>query len=315
MNKQLTVANKYTMRRELMQQAPRYVVFVTVVESGSITAAAEHLGIGKSMVSRHLTRLETDLGTRLLHRSTRRLAVTRAGEVFLAEAKRTIQHAEQALSAVQQSQQAPITGALRLSVAELAAKRLAPLLAQFIQRYPQVTLEIVVDDSRVDLAEQRFDIGVRYGWPKSGDMVLLPLTQETQCLIVSSSYPHPLHKVQRVGDLAQLHWITPNPEIVDFAKWPVTLGNGESGTLPITSRSVTNSANYILELVLAGVGATVYPLRNVIALIQEGALQQLLPELGLPQPGMYLNYPSKRTLPPAAKRFIEMAHAHFAQAK
>ena len=135
-------------------------IFSTIVHAGSISAAAIQLGCGKSVVSRQLARLESDLGARLIQRSTRRLALTEIGEIVLQEARQI----EQSLNSIGQltdQYQQQVRGLLRISCSMAGRRQMVPLIAEFTRLYPQVKIALQLEDHLVDLIAEQVDIAIR----------------------------------------------------------------------------------------------------------------------------------------------------------
>ena len=137
--------------------------FVRVMETGSFSAAAKHLNVSQSAVSKSIAQLEERLGVRLLMRSTHGLRPTEAGQTYYVRARRTIEEAEEAELAARDAG-ARLTGRLRVSAsATVAGLYLVPRLATLLAEHPKLTIEFVLDDRSVDLIEEGVDIGLRYG--------------------------------------------------------------------------------------------------------------------------------------------------------
>jgi len=136
-------------------------VFVQVVECGSFTAAAERLGLSRSVVSKYITRLEGRLGARLLNRTTRRLSLTETGHLFFQRSQRALLEIEEAEAEVSRLQEAP-RGKLRInSPMSFGILHIAPALPEFLARYPDLSVEMNLDDRQVNLVEEGFDLAIR----------------------------------------------------------------------------------------------------------------------------------------------------------
>lgn len=138
----------------------RLAIFATIIQSGSISAAALKLGCGKSVVSRQLAQLEKDLGARLIQRSTRQLALTEVGQMVLEEA-RQIERSLDKIAHLADSYQQQVRGLLRVSCSMAGRRVLVPLLADFTAQYPQVKVSLQLDDAMVDLIAQQIDVAIR----------------------------------------------------------------------------------------------------------------------------------------------------------
>ena len=146
-----------------MENVADIAVFVRVVERGSFTLAAEELGLSRAVVSKYLSRLEERLGARLLHRTTRRLALTEAGATLFEASRGAFERIEEAEAAVAHLQQAP-RGRLRVSAPmSFGILHLGPAIADFSREHPGITLDVSLDDRYVNLVAEGFDVAVRIG--------------------------------------------------------------------------------------------------------------------------------------------------------
>jgi DNA-binding transcriptional LysR family regulator len=141
----------------------RLVVFVAVVEAGSLTAAAKHLGLAKTMVSTHMQRLESEVGANLLVRTTRKLNLTQQGRTFYEASRQLLRSAEDALAEVA-SDAGPLRGTLRVSApVDYGARFVAPALAELACQHPELDVELLCCDHRVDLIADGIDVAIRLG--------------------------------------------------------------------------------------------------------------------------------------------------------
>lgn len=162
--------------------------FVLIADAGSMNAAATRLGISRSVVSERLAALETDLGAKLVTRSTRGLSLTPAGELFLDHARTVIGAMDAARDAVADAD-GTLTGRLRLATpAALAAEYLVPLFASFLQAHPRISVEISASDRTIDVARDGFDLAIRSSRAASPDMIVRQLTTGRRIVVCSPSY-------------------------------------------------------------------------------------------------------------------------------
>src|SRR5581483_8271241 len=163
-------------------------VFVRVLDRGSFSAAAKDLGLTPSAVSKLVSRLEDRLGARLLARSTRRLALTPEGEAFLARARRIVADIEEAEAEVMRVRGAP-RGRLHINAGTaFGLHQLAPALADFLARYPEIMLELTITDRLVDLIEEQADIAVRSGHIPQGPYMQRKLVELRRVICASPDY-------------------------------------------------------------------------------------------------------------------------------
>lgn len=165
----------------------RLAIFATIIQSGSISAAALKLGCGKSVVSRQLAQLEKDLGARLIQRSTRQLALTEVGQLVLEEA-RQIERSLDKIAHLTDSYQQQVRGLLRVSCSMAGRRVLVPLLADFTALYPQVKISLQLDDAMVDLIAQQVDVAIRTSALVDSTLVARKLSESPSVVCAAPTY-------------------------------------------------------------------------------------------------------------------------------
>lgn len=225
--------------------------WVVVVDTGSITAAAEQLEQTSSGISRALSRLESKLQTTLLHRTTRRLALTEEGRIFLTHARQILASVEQAEEQIAQRRETP-AGRLRVNAATpFMLHVIVPLVEEFSRRYPLVQLELNTDDIFIDLLEQQTDIAIRIGLLRDSTIRARMLGNSRLRLLASPAYLAQYGEPQSVAELAQHRLIGfSNSEVHN--RWPVWEKEGE--LLQIKPTIGASSGETIRQLALAGQG-------------------------------------------------------------
>lgn len=268
----------------------RLVVFVAVVETGSITAAAKRLGLAKTMVSAHMQKLEAEIGSNLLVRTTRRLHLTEAGTQFYEACQKILQDTEAAVAQAS-SNTRQLRGKLRVSVSiDYGASVIAPLAAQLSKQYPDLRIEIIASDHRVDMVAEGIDVSIRIGRLADSSHKAALIAPFDEWLVASPDFfagdlpgsPEQLDSYPFVG-LSVL----PNP-----LHWTFTRKDFASVTLRFHSSIMTNTTLAIQAAVLAGAGIAVLPDYSVKKDIAEGRLVRLLPEWSLPGGGIYAVFPA-----------------------
>ncbi|WP_343463975.1 LysR substrate-binding domain-containing protein [Pantoea sp.] len=225
--------------------------WVTVVDSGSITAAAEQLHQTSSGISRALSRLEQKLQTTLLHRTTRRLALTEEGFLFLDHARQILASVEQAEAQLAQRREMP-AGRLRINAATpFMLHVIVPLIAEFQQRYPLIELELNTDDIVIDLLEQHTDIAIRVGELRDSTMRARLLGSSPVRLLASPAYLAQKGAPHSVADLAN-HQRIGFSHIEAHNVWPVWQREGE--LMQVKPTITASSGETIRHLALAGQG-------------------------------------------------------------
>ncbi|MFB6326594.1 LysR substrate-binding domain-containing protein [Pantoea deleyi] len=225
--------------------------WVAVVDSGSITAAAAQLAQTSSGISRALSRLESKLQTTLLHRTTRRLALTEEGQVFLAHARQILASVEQAEEQIAQRREVP-SGRLRVNAATpFMLHVIVPLVEAFRVRYPLIQLELNTDDILIDLLEQQTDVAIRIGELRDSTLHARMLGSSAIRLMASPAYLAKAGTPQSVADLARHQTIGFSyPETLNV--WP--LWQSEGNFMRFRPTIAASSGETIRQLALAGQG-------------------------------------------------------------
>lgn len=226
-------------------------VLVAVADCGSITSAAELLDQTSSGVSRALSRLEAKLNSTLLHRTTRRLALTEEGHLFLTHARQILLSVEQAEEQIARRRETP-SGRLRINAAAPFMQHvIVPLIGAFRQRYPLIQLELNTDDIVIDLLEQQTDIAIRIGELRNSTMRARMLGSSRVRLLASPAYLQKYGEPQSVEALAQ-HQLIGFSQLEMHNVWPVWQREGE--LLRIQPTIAASSGEIIRQLALAGQG-------------------------------------------------------------
>lgn len=226
-------------------------VLVAVADCGSITSAAELLDQTSSGVSRALSRLEAKLNSTLLHRTTRRLALTEEGQLFLTHARQILLSVEQAEEQIARRRETP-SGRLRINAAAPFMQHvIVPLIGAFRQRYPLIQLELNTDDIVIDLLEQQTDIAIRLGELRDSTMRARMLGSSKVRLLASPDYLQKYGEPQSVEALAQ-HQLIGFSQLEMHNVWPVWQREGE--LLRIQPTIAASSGEIIRQLTLAGQG-------------------------------------------------------------
>lgn len=227
------------------------LAFRAVVDSGSITAAADQLGQTVSGISRALGRLEKKLATTLLRRTTRRLELTEEGQTFLARTRAILDAIDEAEDELVTRRQQP-AGLLRVNAASpFMLHAVVPLVPDFSALHPKIRLELNTDDLNVDLLAQRTDIAIRIGPLRDSTLHARPLGSSRLRVLASPAYLTQHGKPRRVADLAN-HALIGNSQVAALNDWPLRGPQGDSyAATPAVSAS---SGETMRHLALAGVG-------------------------------------------------------------
>lgn len=280
-------------------------VFARVAERGSFTRAAEELGVVKGRVSAVVQHLESRLGVRLLHRTTRQVRLTHEGEQFLERCNELLADAEQ-LQAMFQPSAAGLRGRLRIDLPNTLARDLViPRLPEFLAAHPLLEVGISTTDQRVDVVREGFDCVLRVGSLTDSELVARPLGAMTMCNVASPAYVRARGKPRSLADLER-------HRIVHYAARLGTQGAGweyeEGGRLrllPMRSTVVVNSPDAYQAACLAGLGLIQAPVRGVRRLVEAGHLVEVLPRFTAPAMPVSLLYPHRRHVPPRVQAMLQ----------
>ena len=261
-------------------------VFVTVIEQGSMQAAAEKLAMTPSAITQSIQKLEQQLKIKLLNRTTRKISLTEVGEVFYQHASQMQKSAENALKSVELLRSSPI-GTLRISCPSgLTRSPLIQALKLILEEHADFNMELSFKDEAVDLIEERIDIALRIGTRALGDNMIARHIYDVKLAIVAHKDYLAKHFVPQTPDeLYQLDWIhftSLNPEYLQLS-----CPTGKAHIKP-NYRIKTNTLLASQDLTLQGMGISIQPMLEIEKELADGMLVQLLPEWELPNNPMYL---------------------------
>lgn len=280
--------------------------FRTVERLRSFTLAAVELGITTSALSHAVKNLEKRLGVRLLNRTSRTVSPTEAGAKLSARLSIGFEEIGEALNEINASREKPV-GRLRLNVLRDGAKLiLAPCLPVFLKRYPQMQIDITVDDMMVDIVANGFDAGIRYGSTVPEDFVAIKLGKELKWVAVASPrylYHHPAPFFPE--DLQSHSCVQIRTGAGTIYKWEFRKGD-EYREIDVPGQVCVGDTVTGIDLALADVGITYCLEKRVEHYLRSGELQVVLPEWSPIEPAMYLYYPGNRTTPSGLREFINV---------
>lgn len=278
--------------------------FVQVVDRGSVTGAAESLGVAPSAVSRRLKELEARLGAQLLQRTTRRMSVTEAGRAFHAQCQRILADLDEAEAEVS-NRAGALNGGLRVAApASFGVGHLTPVLVAFMRANPGVLLDVDFSDRPVDLVAEGFDLAVRIGNLRDSSLVARKLTDvRSVCcaapgLLAERGTPqHP----DALRDWPALCYTgTERPEI-----WRYRTGDGNEGSVHLSPRLLASSGSALRDAAIAGEGVIMTPSFVAHRAIDEGKLVPFLCDFHWPERAIFAVYPQTRHLTARARAFID----------
>ncbi|MEC5321073.1 LysR family transcriptional regulator [Brenneria populi subsp. brevivirga] len=285
-------------------------VFVTIVERGSMIAAAETLDMSRAMVTRYLAEMESWAEARLLHRTTRKLSLTDAGEKTLARCRQMLALTAEMRVEAETDDAAP-GGLLRLSCAQsLAQGALGMAITAFLRRYPRVAIDLQMNNRAVNLVEDRIDLALRITNELDPNLIARPLASCESVLCASPAYLNERGIPRQLADLSVHNCLT----YTYFGKslWHFSRGD-EEFTIPVGGNLSGNESMVLLSGALEGAGIALQPRYSATPYLASGQLVALLPEYRPQAMGIYGIYASRRQMPAALRALLDFLVEWFAQ--
>ncbi|MFM0006472.1 MULTISPECIES: LysR family transcriptional regulator [Paraburkholderia] len=276
--------------------------FVCVIESGSFSAAARLLDVGQPAVSKSIAQLEERLAVRLLLRSTRGLTPTEAGQAFYERAKRAIEEADEAELAARGSAGA-LSGRLRVSAAVTFARlHIIPRLPSFLERHPDLNIDIILDDENIDLLEHGIDVALRMGVLGDSTMTARRLTRGRRCVVGSPAWFAKAGEPRTPADLVS-HQAIVYEQAGGGNAWSFKRGNTET-SIAVAGRIRVNAAEGVRAAVLADMGVAITSEWMFAPEIASGAVKLVLADWELPSIDLWAVFPSGRMVTAKARAFV-----------
>ncbi|MEA1651316.1 LysR family transcriptional regulator [Nitrospirillum sp. BR 11164] len=284
-------------------------VFLAIATHRSFRKAAVELGVTPSALSHALRAIEERLDLRLVNRTTRSVALTEAGERLYTRIRPAFLDIHDAIEDLNSLRGQPV-GTLRLNASQAAARLvLLPLVLRFLAAFPDVRVEMVVDDALVDVVAGGFDAGVRFGESIAGDMIALPLGPRQRFAVVGSPGYFERHPVPasphdlRAQPCIRYRFLSGALYRWEFERAGVALDVEVDGPLTLSDQDL------MVDAALAGTGLAYVFDARVTDLVASGRLVRVLEDWCPYYPGLFLYYPSRRHLPAALRAFIDFARA------
>lgn len=279
---------------------------LAVARRGGFRAAARELGMSSSSLSHAIAALETRLGVRLFNRTTRSVALSSAGEDFVAEVAPALAAIQGALEGAGGRRSEP-SGTLRINTAVSFARLiLAPLVLEYLRRYPRVKVELVTEGALVDIVGQGFDAGARLAESVPSDMIAVPISHTARSIVVGApAYMADREPPRTPADLRAHRCIRARMASGAIYHWEFEK-HGESLTIDVPGRLTLDEGDLILRAALEGEGLAILPDTAVAQHLASGALVQVLDDWTPPYPGLCLYFPSRRNVPASLRAFIDL---------
>jgi DNA-binding transcriptional LysR family regulator len=287
-------------------------LFVQVVRAGSFAEAARRAGIPSNSASRRVQQLEEELGLRLLHRSTRRLTLTDAGEAFYARCANEVEALSAAAAELSEGSQIP-SGKVRVAAAsDFFNWFQMDWVTEFLAAHPKVRLEFVLNDARADLVAEGIDVALRAGKVTEPTFVARRLGSNRASMVASPSYLAQRGTPESLDDLAS-HDCLALPPTMGRTIWHLDGPEGPA-EVQVSGRFYANAAHVLLKASLAGLGITLLPEMMISAPLRSAQLVEVLPDYCEKGLDIYLVYLNRRQLPRAVSEFIEYAMTKIVEA-
>lgn len=281
--------------------------FLAIATHRSFRKASVELGVSPSALSHSLNSIEERLGVRLVNRTTRSVALTEAGERLFARIRPAFRDISDALEDLNAFRGQPM-GTLRINAARPSSQlALLPLVHRFLRSYPDVRVEVRVDDALTDIVSAGFDAGVRFGESIAADMHAVPLGPRQRSAVVASPEYFERHAVPKTPqDLSALPCIRYRFLSGVLYRWEFEQA-GEEVMIEVDGPLTLSDQGLMVDAALDGVGLAYVFEGQVSALLSQGRLVRVLEDWCPPYPGFFLYYPSRRQLPATLRAFVDFA--------
>ncbi|MCA8195411.1 LysR family transcriptional regulator [Burkholderia vietnamiensis] len=286
----------------LIDDLPALETFARIVSAGSLSAAARELDLSLSVVSKRLAHLESRLGVRLLHRTTRQQTLTDDGAQFHAQVLRILAEIERA-ETLMSDRRGTVNGILRVTApGELGRVRIVPLVAAFQRQHPALTVQLMLTDTIVDLLAQDIDVAVRIGSLADSTMIARELAPNHRVLCAAPSYVATHGLPAHPADLRAHRCIVLGDQ--PRTEWRFDGANG-SVAVDVTAALLTNDGGAARSFALEGAGIALKSIWDVDADLDAGTLVRVLPAFAAPAAPLHAVYPGGRHVPLRVRAFVE----------
>lgn len=290
-----------------MSDLNEMLIFARVVKEGGFTAAAKAMGLQKSFVSRKVGLLEERINMKLLERTTRRVELTDAGEIYYEHCQRVLHEVEAADLAVAQMHTIP-TGTLKICApVAMGSQLLSDLISGFLKQHEQISVELVLTDHSLEMLDSGIDLAFGAGPVPGANFISRKLGEAEWVLCASPEYLRAKGEPQKLEDL-QNHFTVLFGSLVKPNRW-VFVGEQGKQEVNVQSKLVVNDLSTVRKSVVDGVGLSILPVMIAARDIKRGKLVQLLPEWRLRSNPVYVAYPSSRHLSAKLQAFLSYARS------
>lgn len=293
-----------------MDRMASMAAFTKVVGAGSFSAAAREMQVSQALVTKQIQELENWLGARLLNRTSRRLSLTEVGTAFYERAARILEAVEEAKGAAGALQTVP-RGRLRINAPiSFGVLHLAPAVTEFLQRFPDVSVELLMNDRLVDLLEGEFDVGVRIGRLRDSSLIARKIAPIRLAVCAAPDYLARRGVPKAPEDLAK-HDCLEYTYFESRGEWRLLNPEGDEIVVPVSGRYLANNADVLRITAIAGGGIILCPTFIVGEDLRSGRLVRLLPDYPPPEQALHALYPPGRHLSAKVRSFVDFLVARF----
>ncbi len=280
------------------------VLFSHINRLGSLSAAAQLLGISRSSVSKQLAALENKIGSRLLNRTTRKIVLTEVGSQVLQEAHK-VELALQTIEHISEDHQSEIAGVLKVSCASAQGRvHLVPLLVKFLKRYPKITVKLQLEDRFVDMVAESFDVSLRIGYLPDSTLIARKIGDLTWTVCASPEYLKTAPALQTPTDLLNHRCLYYRNAKISMNTWTFTSDVGEE-SVPVSGPLAVNDPGALISAAVEGAGILLIDTGLLTDTLRQGKLVPVLPKYkpigGLP---MYAVFPEREFMPAKTRALI-----------
>ncbi|QUM86078.1 MULTISPECIES: LysR family transcriptional regulator [unclassified Moritella] len=287
-----------------MRSTDDFLIFYHLIEQGSFSKAADIVGLTKSVVSKHITRLEKEMGVQLIFRTTRKLTLTEAGKVFFEHARTIYQSVQGAVDAMNGLGDS-LSGSIRLTVPTVSGEIiLAEAIADFSACYPDIHVHMDLDNSFVDLIDNNFDLAIRTGALQDSSYIARRLVQAQWVICASPAYLAKNGTPKRTQDLDKYNCLAYSHQESGANDW-LFKGSEADYSVKISGNFSTNNSAALRKAALFNLGLIYVPKVLVADDLQVGTLVEVLPKQVAKSLGIYAIYPYTKLQPLKVKLFIE----------
>lgn len=278
--------------------------FIRVVEAGSISGAADRLGVAKSAVSRRLKELEGHLGVELFHRTTRRMNLTDTGRAFYHQSVRILDDVIEAELATSQAH-GTLSGSLKIALpSTFGIMHMGPAINEFLREHPQIEFDLDFNDREVDLMQEGFDLAIRIAKLPDSSLIARRLAPIQTVICASPSYIEQMGAPQMPDELVA-HRCLVYSLLSDYEYWSLTDRDGKEIKTKIQPYLKASTGEFLKDAAVEGMGIIMVPSFIAYKEIESGALVQILNDYIPPKIEAYAIYPQTRHLSQRVRAFVD----------